>query len=208
MTTEVSRDELNTMLFNQINGIAESEGKNEDTEEEPVETSEVVETEVDGSEPQAEETKEDTQENSDDGSGKPKKSNVPKLLSERNKFRNLYAESQKDAEKWKKIALESKTEDGEETQDSLDARSRQITAEMIADARFYENNVDAIEHKEKIEEYKATHNLDIERAYKLFLIEEKPDDLLAIARKQSSKKIVPPAVVNTKLRTEKSPQEL
>ena len=90
----------------------------------------------------------------------------------------------------------------------ISALASKIASEKIADDKFYSSNPSASEFKEKVEEYKKKHSLDTEVAYKLFLLEEHPEEFAVLGRKSEAKKSAPPAVANSKLRSEPKPAEM
>ncbi len=201
MTAEEQANVLNELAA--LRGEDAAESTTSETEEETV--AEEAETPEDS---QAEEESQDSEaEEPDEDQPAPEKkgkSNVPKLLEQRNKARQ-------EADFWKAKAKELSDAAGgfdETNVEFVHATAKQIAAEMIADSKFYDANPEALEFKESIDAYKSKHSLGTESAYRLFLIEEKPEDFAVLARKKEAKKSAPPAVSNSKLRAEPKPADM
>lgn len=200
MTVEsstLSQTELEAGVIAELQAMRGEDANDSGTNEETEETVETEDTEAETAEETSEEEPEAQEE-------QPKKKGVAKILAEKNAFKS------KAEEQAKYIAeLEAKLGESKETDvEYIKATAGQIARQMIADEAFYSANEYANENRESVEQYKTKHNLSTDAAYKLFLLENNPEELSVMMRKSESKKSAPPAVASTKLRAEKKPTDL
>lgn len=188
---EMSHDELHNALVAEISGeteTADSEGTSEETEEETVET------------PETEDSAEQEQEEEQAEEKKPK-SNVPKVLAERNALRKSVQELTDRLKDLEARAGESRETDLE----FIKVQSQVVAQEVIATEKFFAANQLAEDNREAIEELQKEYNLPLDKAFNLYLAEQKPEELAIMTRKE---KKTAPTVSSTKLRVEKKPSEL
>ena len=128
---------------------------------------------------------------------KPKnKSNVAKILSEKNKLAQRVKE------------LESMVWDNRETDlEYINTTAAKVALEMIEERDFFKENPEAIELKD-ILKWPDYAWLDLERAWKLYQVENNPEALIIQQNKINSKKINTTAYVQPKLKTSKPVNEL
>lgn len=167
LTEKESDDLLRAEIFAQEDSNSDS-GTNE-SEEQAEEVTEEVETE------ETETTEEESQE-AEQAEEKPKKkSNVPKILAEKNE--------------WKRKALEAKAEAeelrGKLWQDSdtdvsfFESKMKQMLAENNEKMSFFTQHPDAYAIKEDLDTLiEENPNLSLDSAYKLYLAETNPQALL------------------------------
>ena len=128
---------------------------------------------------------------------KPKnKSNVAKILSEKNKLAQRVKE------------LESMVWDNRETDlEYINTTAAKVALEMIEERDFFKENPEAIELKDVLK-WPDYAWLDLERAWKLYQVENNPEALIIQQNKINSKKINTTAYVQPKLKTSKPVNEL
>lgn len=140
-------------------------GTNEQEEETTEETTEV----------ESETSEAETTETAEEEVKPKKKSNIAKLLAEKNEYKNEVIEARKRIEE-----LESRVWDDKETDiEYLDAKMDKKIAERFEIQDFFARNPEAREFKEELDEFRAENpNLSYDRAYKFYLAETNPQALL------------------------------
>lgn len=183
MTIEnLSDEELNEALKSELSQTDEGINESENVEDETEQESQDEETET---------SKEETE--TEQEQPKPKaKSNVPKLLQERNEMRRRIQELESQVWTDKDIDLEY-----------INMKAQQIASETYYRNEFFKNTPWAYDVKDEIETLMQEHNLDIDRAYKLYLIEQDPEELKILNNKKNAKKFDVSAYPNKQNRVEK-----
>lgn len=122
---------------------------------------------------------------------------IKKLLSERNEMRKRIQELES-------MAWTSKEADIE----YINTVAVKAAMDMIQEQKFFEANPDAVEIEEDIKEIAKEHNLDLARAYKLYMLDADPEELRVQEAKKSAKKLSSPTLSNSKLRATPKAAEL
>ena len=157
-------DELILQALSPDSGINEQE--TEETDE--VETVEEVEDETsEDSEPA--ETEEEEVEVTEKPQTQKKKSNIEKLLSERNQLKARLAE------------LESKYD--KSSLDDMGTLAQEMAEKIIEEKLFFRDNPDAVEKADTIKQIAKEHNFDLQTAYKVYSALE--TDSQTIAKKEA-----------------------
>jgi hypothetical protein len=161
--TELTEQQEDELLRAEI--FAEESGTN-DPEEEATESADEV---------TPEETQEETEEITEEVPEPKKKSNVAKILAEKNEYKREAMEAKK-----RLAELESKVGDSKETDVSyIDSIVDKKIAERLETQDFFSRNPDAREIKAELDEFRAENpNLSYDRAYKFYLAETNPQALL------------------------------
>jgi hypothetical protein len=160
--TELTEQQEDELLRAEI--FADDSGTNEQEEEVTESADEVTPEEVEETEAIAEEVPEPK-----------KKSNVAKILAEKNEYKREAMEAKK------RIAeLEGRVGDDKETDVSyIDSIVDRKIAERMETQDFFSRNPDAREIREELDEFRAENpNLSYDRAYKFYLAETNPQALL------------------------------
>lgn len=175
LKSELSQDEGTNLSEQEVEVEAEEQDEETQTEDETAEDEQSVQTEQ----------------------PKKNKSNIAKILQERNELRKKVLE----LEEW---VWNNKDTDLE----YIKAVARQIASETNYQDKFYSQNEWAVEVKEEIEALMNEHNLDIDRAYKLYLLDNDPQELRIQQNKSNSKKQDISAYPKQKLRVDKPVAEM
>lgn len=170
MTQELTVEQEDELLRNDIfaaeSGTNDSEGT-EDAVTEEAETESTAETVETGTEDAVtEDVKEEPPK---------KKSNVAKILAEKNEYKREAMEAKKRVEE-----LEERLSGGEVlTLKDLDSVVDKRIAEKMEVQDFFSRYPEAMEHKEELDAFREENpNLSYDRAYKFFLAETNPQALL------------------------------
>lgn len=165
LTVEQEDELLRADIFAAESGTNDSEGTEETVTEEaePESTTETVE-------PVAEEPAPE-----DNAEPPKKKSNVAKILAEKNEYKREAMEAKKRVEE-----LEERLSGGEVlTLKDLDSVVDKRIAEKMEVQDFFSRNPEAMEHKVELDAFREENpNLSYDRAYKFFLAETNPQALL------------------------------
>ena len=184
----MSDEELNAALLAEINPETQIAEDDSTTTSQYEETSQEEETQEDSAEEEVEE-----QQPQDI---KPKKSNVAKILSEKNYWKQKAKE------------LESKVWDSRETDlEYINATAAKVASEMYAENKFFDENPEAYEVIDilKWEDYSG---LDLDRAWKLYQVENNPEWYQIKQNKANAKKYDTTSYSNPKLKVEKPVKDL
>lgn len=186
----MSNEELTQALQEDISAADEvGEGTYSEQEGELEENTQEEESEEVDGDPQPKE----------ESSEPPKKESksIKKLLSERNEMRKRIQELESMAWTSKEVDIEY-----------INKVAEKVASELIYEKDFFKENPDALEIKDDIKELARDHNLDLERAYKLYMLENNPEELRIQENKKSAKKLSSPSYSNSKLRAMPNPREL
>lgn len=194
MTIEnMSNEELKAALQEDIAAAdAAYEGTYSEQEGELEENTQETESEVqDGGQEQEEEVSQPEEK------VLPKTKSIQKVLSERNELRKRIAELEAQAGTSKEVDLEY-----------INKVAERVAYDIIEEKDFFGNNPDAVELKDEIKTLAKEHNLDLDKAYKLYLLDNNPDELRVQANKQNAKKLSTPSYSASKLKATPKAAEL
>jgi len=86
--------------------------------------------------------------------------------------------------------------------------AEKAASELMYEKDFFKDFPDAIELKQELKEMSKEHNLDLDRAYKLYLMENNPDELRIQENKKNAKKFSSPSYSASKLKSTPAPVDL
>lgn len=86
--------------------------------------------------------------------------------------------------------------------------AEKAASELMYEKDFFNDFPDAIEHKQTLKEMAKDHNLDLDRAYKLYLMENNPEELRIQENKKNAKKFSSPSYSASKLKSTPSASDL